>query len=83
MLLLSAYILVILNMDFWHYLFQHVSLNNNNVIFLINGAHIDVGSNEFLYITAILAIFASADDATAVITELCGELRRDDAECLF
>ncbi|WP_239326449.1 phosphoethanolamine transferase [Snodgrassella gandavensis] len=32
-LLLSAYILVILNMGFWHYLFQHVSLNNNNVIF--------------------------------------------------
>ncbi|NUE67506.1 phosphoethanolamine transferase [Snodgrassella sp. ESL0253] len=32
-LLLSAYLLVILNMGFWHYLFQHVSLNNNNVIF--------------------------------------------------
>lgn len=33
-LLLSAYILVILNMGFWHYLFQHVSLNHNVIFWL-------------------------------------------------
>ncbi|PIT09751.1 hypothetical protein BGI40_08970 [Snodgrassella communis] len=33
-LLLSAYILVILNMGFWYYLFQHVSLNHNVIFWL-------------------------------------------------
>jgi lipid A ethanolaminephosphotransferase len=33
-LLLSAYILLILNMGFWNYLFQHVNLNNDVIFWL-------------------------------------------------